>query len=137
MVTPPQLHMACDLLECQTVRAGRGVGQSWEGWEDAIKRQLDQGTGEHKVIWPAASTYTTDQALGSQWSLLEQDQSQLLCCWFLRIWPEVLLESKVDLSKHVQRHGTKWNRHWTHEVSCVQKPSSSSEILSKASDLLE
>lgn len=79
MVTPPQLHMACDLLECQTVCASRGAGWGGRVGKDTIKRQLGQGVGKHKMIWPAASTCETNQALRSWQSLSEQDWSHLLC----------------------------------------------------------
>lgn len=66
MVTPPQLHMACDLLECQPVCASRGAGLGWRVGKDTIKRQPGQGVGKRKMIWPAASTCDINQALGSQ-----------------------------------------------------------------------
>lgn len=46
MVTPPQLHMACDLLECQPVCASRGAGLGWEGWEGYNQEAAGPGSGQ-------------------------------------------------------------------------------------------
>lgn len=46
-------------------KQGCGVGGGRVG-KDTIKRQLGQGVGKRKMIWPAASTYDINQALGSQ-----------------------------------------------------------------------